>query len=342
MFLEVPRDYYLIADRTIESKLKNILISNNAQSFCQSYCPAKPVTITTTKVKTTTASKTIFLYPSTYVITKTIRGAQPPAVVLTATSITTTTGASTVEAPTSTITTFTTEPPIVQRTTTVTTTSTLTFAGITLDKRGNRLPGYLRGYTDAEVSNACREFLELKTKTVTRYSTATSTILVAKTKYRAVVVTTRTTVTPLASTTTTTELITSTTVQLFTSTPVIVVTITIPGSTTLVTTTTVTQPVCPGATDGITGISVKLPGTLSFPNAPTAEQCCTACFTTPGCVAWWSVKDSICAYVVNAPPNLGAPTDICPFGLGDWLFSIGGPTDGTQVGGKGQCAGTQQ
>ncbi|KAI5806044.1 hypothetical protein EDC01DRAFT_638472 [Geopyxis carbonaria] len=203
---------------------------------------------------------------------------------------------------------------------------------MSVTKRGiAKVPAYLKGYEPARISRVCSSLLP-KPSTVTKTRTVTRVITTTAAAARRTVVVT---ITPTATVTST---VAPTTTETTTETPTITATTTATVTPTATTTIVATKSVCPDQVNGITGISVTPPGSLRFPFAVTAPDCCTACFNTPGCVAWWSVQNSICAYAINSPPNADGTSAVCPSGRGDWSFFDGGSMDGTQVGGRGPCA----
>jgi hypothetical protein len=207
---------------------------------------------------------------------------------------------------------------------TITLTSTVgtPLTTITAEKRGIRPLPFLRGYKTSQISAACSSLvhhvIHAKTTTLTRAVPG---------RVRTVTLTLRPTVTTNTVFTTTTPAAATVTTVVSTTT----ITETADTSTTITT-------VCPSATPGIRGIAVTPPGMLRFPNTPTQVQCCSACYDTPGCSAWWSVTGSICAFAVNAPPNTPPNTAQCPAGLGEnlWFFGAG---DVEAAGGPGPCFG---
>jgi hypothetical protein len=338
------------------NRLVSILRAHNGQNLCRAYCPKdlpKPSTSTkyTTKTITKTTSKTTTVCPkgvcsATSKVTSTAK--PPPDLTNTEIATTTTDVTSTLVAETQTITTS------VTNLQTTITTSTFT-ASVTIGpgapaqvpsspvRRHVTLPAYLKGWKPEQIKAACFRFVQpapvivtktgIKTITSTRVSTytqkpTTTTIVVA-------------TVTPPAVTRITVMTTTITNTVLTTSTPLTTLSTTITSTVTEASAITVTTTICAQATQGITGIAVTPPGSLRFPGAGSPEQCCAACYATPGCVSWWSVRGSICAFSIGSPPNTPPITAQCPNGLGNWSFFDGGLQDDTQLGGPGYCAGSR-
>jgi hypothetical protein len=235
-----------------------------------------------------------------------------------------------------------------------TTTTTSTFiAAVTIGpgapaspppvRRHVTLPAYLKGWRSEQIKAACAKLVHPAPVTVTKTGTKTitSTRLTTYTQKPTTKTVVVATFTPPIVTRITVMTTTRTNTILATSTPLVTVSTTVTSTVTSTSSSTVTTTICAQATQGITGIAVTPPGSLRFPNAAAPEQCCAACYAAPGCVAWWSVRGSICAYAIGSSPNTPPITAQCPNGLGNWSFFDGGSQDNTQLGGPGLCAGSR-
>ncbi|KAF8247224.1 hypothetical protein K440DRAFT_661537 [Wilcoxina mikolae CBS 423.85] len=335
------------SENSNDDRLPNLLRSNNAYNWCKTYNDGpKPYTATKTDwVITTTCEGHYDRYGYEPCHTPTtIRVVTSPifsTITSTNTTTETDTSTSTIEAPTSTITDTTTT------TTTLTSTSTAPVVTITVSMpttatftkkvRAVNPPSYLRGYKPWQISQGCYKinprhtFTRTITRTYTRYARpATVTRIVTRKPHVTITTTVGVTVT------------TSTTV-FTTNTPLTTTTSTITDTTTTVETITPTTTVCPSTTAGAFGIGVNAPGSIdSLLNPQDPAACCSWCFSRPGCNAWVYSSPGFCAGVFNAPPQENAfGQGICPQGTGDWFFLLGGRTDGSDVGGRGQCARNQ-
>ncbi|KAA8899258.1 hypothetical protein FN846DRAFT_178229 [Sphaerosporella brunnea] len=281
--------------------LVDLLRSKKQWDFCKAYINLHPVV---TRIVTTTACgiRNPKCLPTT--VTKVVGVTQDVTNTITAQTPTVTSNS--VATATNTV------------TDTVTVTSTV--ARPTVTKRSYiRPPSFLRGYPDSKISAACSTLVQnvIRTTTVTRTRTIPGKVNTATQTL------TKTVATNTIPTTVTPDAVTVTNVI---STTTVVVTDSVTSTTT----------VCPSATGGITGIAVSPPGSLVFPNAPRAADCCAACFNTPGCVGWWSVAGSICAFGVGSPPNAPPVSPQCPSGLGNVSFFTGGDPN-NDLGGPGEC-----
>ncbi|KAF8535753.1 hypothetical protein BDD12DRAFT_854076 [Trichophaea hybrida] len=208
---------------------------------------------------------------------------------------------------------------------------------MTVSKRRARavnLPSYLSGYKPQQISQGCDKinppytFTRTITRTYTRYAKpATVTRIITKNPY-------------VTTTTTVSVTVTTSSTVFTTNTPLTTTTSTITDTTTTVETITPTTSVCPSTTLGPFGIGVNSPGSIdSLPNPQDPAACCSWCFSLPGCNAWVYSAPGFCAAVFDAPPQENTyGQGICPQGTGDWFFLVGTRTDGSDVGGRGQCA----
>jgi len=110
---------------------------------------------------------------------------------------------------------------------------------------------------------------------------------------------------------------------------------TIQATTTL--SSTATQTECSGQTTSVANGFVNPPGTWLYnDNMERASDCCSFCYGVPGCNHWIYIPPYTCAYAVRSGPNEGAPTEMCPYGLGKVQILV--TPQGDLVGGSGQCA----